>query len=117
MATGAGKKDARAASERARLYRARQEFHEGTVKRRTRDNVIAGVGGGILILAIMGGQWAYFNVGPGTPEPAPTSTQTPAPTETATPEPTDSATPEPTDTAGPTPDPTDTTSPTPTPTP
>ncbi len=111
MATGAGKKNARAESERARLYQARQQFHAGTVRRRTRDNVIAGVGGGVLILAILGGQWAYFEAGPGRPEPTPTSTETPAPS----PEPSATSTPEPEEPPTPSPDPTTSTSPSPDP--
>ncbi|MGV9193032.1 dioxygenase [Microbacterium sp. MC2] len=111
MATGAGKKNARAESERARLYQARRQFHAGTVRRRTRDNLIAGVGGGVLILAILGAQWAYFTAGPGRPEPTPASTSTPAPS----PEPTPSASPEPDASQTPAPDPTATTSPSPDP--
>ena len=78
MATGAGKKNARVESERVRLYQARQQFHAGTVKRRTRDNIVAGIGGAVLILAILGGQWAYFEAGPGAPAPTPTPTSTPS---------------------------------------
>jgi hypothetical protein len=76
--------------ERARLYEARRRFHESLGRRRRRDNVIAGVAGGALILAIIGGQVAYYTLGPGAPapEPAPTSTPTPTPTPTVTPSPT-----------------------------
>lgn len=81
----AGKKSSREARERARLYRARQEFHEGLLQRRRRDNVIAGVAGGVLIAAVLGGQIAYYTVGPGTPVPAPSPTTTVAPTPTPTP--------------------------------
>lgn len=81
-------REARAARERTRLYQARRQFHEGQAKRRTRDNLIAGIAGGLLILGIAAVQTAYFVAGPGVPEPAPTSTPTPtdvvpAPTETA----------------------------------
>lgn len=103
MATGAGKRNARVETERARLYQARQQFHAGTVRRRTRDNVIAGVAGGALIAAIVGAQWAYFGVGPGAPEP------TPSPTGTVTPSPA------PAESDAPPPEPTETTSPSPTP--
>ncbi len=103
MATGK-EREARAARERARLYQARQEFHEGRARRRTRDNLIAGIAGGILILAVIGGQIAYFTLGPGAPEPVPSPTPTQTPTEapsTPTPTPTDSVepTPEPTATS------------------
>lgn len=102
MALGSGKKgarDARAARERARLYQARQEFQASIVRRRGRDNLWAGIVGGALILAVIGGQVAYYTLGPGQPEPAPTSTPTPttpAPSPTDSPAPTDSPTPTPT---------------------
>ena len=93
-------REARAARERTRLYQARRQFHEGQAKRRTRDNVIAGIVGGLLIVGIAAAQTAYFVAGPGAPEPAPTSTPTPTgmtPTPTATtPTPDPSATPAPT---------------------
>ncbi|MDJ1113762.1 dioxygenase [Microbacterium dauci] len=86
--------------ERARLYDARRRFHESLGRRRRRDNVIAGVAGGALILAILGGQIAYYTLGPGAPvpEPAPTSTPTPttSPAPTVSPSPTVSPTPTPT---------------------
>ena len=95
-------REARAARERTRLYQARRQFHEGQAKRRTRDNLIAGIAGGLLIVGIAAAQTAYFVAGPGAPEPAPTSTptptgMTPTPTPTATtPTPGPSATPAPT---------------------
>lgn len=95
-------REARAARERTRLYQARRQFHEGQAKRRTRDNLIAGIAGGLLIVGIAAAQTAYFVAGPGAPEPAPTSTptptgMTPTPTPTATtPTPEPSATPTPT---------------------
>ncbi|MBN9177232.1 MAG: dioxygenase [Microbacterium sp.] len=96
MATGAGKKQSREAKERTRLYRARQEFHDGLTARRRRDNLVAGLAGGILILAIIGGQVLYFTTGPGAPLPSPTPTATPtvAPTIPGAPQPTSSSTPE-----------------------
>lgn len=97
MATGAGKNRSHVEKERARLYRARQEFHTGLQNRRRRDNLLAGVGGGILLLAIVGGQIAYFTVGPGTPAPAPSPTTT---TEAPDPGPADAPDPEPTDAPG-----------------
>lgn len=89
MATGAGKKQTREERERARVYRARQEFHQGLLARRRRDNLIAGVAGGVLILAVVGGQIAYYTLGPGAPAPAPS----PTPTTTVAPEPSETPTP------------------------
>ncbi|MFS0867423.1 dioxygenase [Microbacterium sp. 179-B 1A2 NHS] len=103
--TGRGRPSAQE-RERARRYEARRRFSESLVARRRRDNVTAGVAGGVLILAIIGGQVAYYTLGPGTPEPAPAPT--PTPTASVTPSPTA------TDTAPPS---TPTPSPTPTPTP
>ena len=84
MATGGKQRDTREARERARVYQARQAFHAGQAGRRTRDNLIAGIGGGVLILAIIAGQAAYFMAGPGAPVPTPTTT--PSPTATTTPD-------------------------------
>lgn len=77
---------AREERERSRLYQARVQFHDGQVRRRTRDNVIAGVVAGVLIVAVLGGQFAYYTFGPGAPAPEPT----PTPTAPATPAPTPS---------------------------
>jgi len=101
--SGAGNRQSREAKERTRAYQAGQQFHDGLLARRRRDNVIAGVAGGVLILAVIGGQIAYYTLGPGTPAPAPS----PSPTSsvTPTPEPSDDATPSPTDDATPSPTP------------
>ena len=101
MATGGKDRDARAARERTRLYEARRQFHDGQANRRTRDNLIAGVVGGVLVLGLIGAQTLYFVAGPGAPEPSPSSTPTP----TGTPEPTPSATTTPEPGATPTPTP------------
>ena len=97
MANGAGKKQSRDERERARAYRARQEFHESLTARRRRDNLVAGVAGGVLLVAIIAAQVAYFTVGPGTPAPSPTpsstSTSMPAPEPTATDTPSPTPTP------------------------
>ncbi|WP_228495281.1 dioxygenase [Microbacterium sp. VKM Ac-2870] len=80
MAAAAGKKQTRVEKERTRTYLARQEFHDGLIARRRRDNLIAGAAGGLLILAVVGGQIAYYTMGPGAPLPMPTDSSTPAPT-------------------------------------
>lgn len=97
MSSGGKDRGGREARERARVYKARLAFHEGQNRRRLRDNLIAGIGGGILIVAIVAAQTVYFTSGPGapTPEPTPTTTSvpTPAPSESVTPSPSPTATP------------------------
>ncbi|MDD7929973.1 dioxygenase [Microbacterium sp. NM3R9] len=80
MAARGRNRDDRAAQERARVYAARREYHEGLTRRRSRDNLIAAVGGGVLLIGLLAAQAAYFTAGPGAPEPA----ETPAPTPSAT---------------------------------
>lgn len=101
MAAGGKDRESREARERARLYQARQQFHAGLTRRRTRDNLVAGIVGGLLIVGLLGAQAAYFSFGPGAPAPSPTSTPTPG----MTPEPTGSVTPAPSTEATPTPTP------------
>lgn len=81
MAAGGRNKDSRIARDRARAYQARQELHVAGVRRRRRDNLVAGVGGGVLILVILAGQFAYFAAGPGKTAPA----ASPKPTTSAAP--------------------------------
>jgi hypothetical protein len=99
VATGGKQRDTRAERERVRVYQARQAFHAGQSRRRTRDNLIAGIGGGLLILAIVAGQAVYFTAGPGAPAPTPTATPTPAGTASPAPSPTESVDPSPTPTS------------------
>lgn len=87
MATGgkapSGKdRAARKARDRARLYQARATLHEGQQRRRVRDNLVAGVVGGVLIAAVIGGQIAYYAAGPGAPSPTPSDSPSPTPTAT-----------------------------------
>jgi hypothetical protein len=70
---------AREVRERNRAYVARKEYHDGQLRRRRRDDVVAGVAGGILILAIVGGQIAFFTMGPGASHPSPTHSASPSP--------------------------------------
>ncbi|WP_375384354.1 dioxygenase [uncultured Microbacterium sp.] len=83
MATGAKGRDNRDERERARIYRARVALHEDRIRRRSRDNLLAGIIGGVIILGIIGAQTAYFVTGPGAPAPSPE----PTPTSTVSPEP------------------------------
>lgn len=85
MATGGKANGSRAARERARLYQARQQQHAREVGRRRRDNLLAGVVGGLVVLAAIGGQVAHFTAGPGAPAPAPSTSSTPAPTTSTSP--------------------------------
>ncbi len=76
MAAGGRQRPTRDARERTRAYQARQAFHRGQLRRRSRDNLIAGIAGGALILAVVAGQVAFFTAGPGRPIPSPTPTPT-----------------------------------------
>lgn len=78
MTAGKDRTD-RAERERVRQYRARQQLHADRVRRRVRDNVFAGVIGGLLILGIGVAQTVYFVSGPGAPTPTPVVV--PVPTE------------------------------------
>ncbi|MCR2811050.1 MULTISPECIES: dioxygenase [unclassified Microbacterium] len=106
MAPGGKQRDTRAERERARVYQARRAFHEGRARRRTRDNLIAGIGGAVLILAVIAGQAAYFMSGPGAPTPTPSSSTSPAPTSTPAPGGSPAVTPAPSDSSVPVPTPT-----------
>lgn len=69
----------RAASERVRLYAARTSWHEGQISRRIRDNTIAGIIGGLIIVGAIVSQSVHAAVI--APEPEPTETSSPAPVE------------------------------------
>ncbi len=69
----------RAASERARLYAARTSWHEGQITRRLRDNTVAGIVGGLIIVGAVVSQSVHAAVT--APEPEPTETSTPGPVE------------------------------------
>jgi peptidyl-prolyl cis-trans isomerase B (cyclophilin B) len=73
-------REQREARERLRQYSARYAVHENARARRKRDNVLA-VGVGLIVIALVStAQVFYFSAGPGTPEPAPSSTSDPAAT-------------------------------------
>ena len=77
-------REAREARARLRAYQARQGVHEHRAKRRTRDNIVAGIVVVAVAVVAVGAQLAYFNGGPGTPEPSASSTATPTPTPSPT---------------------------------
>jgi len=85
VATTSRQREEREARERARLYQARQSVHAAQRRRRTRDNLVAGIVGGVLLVALVGVQTVYYVAGPGAPEPAPSgtpvSTDAPSPSE------------------------------------
>ena len=72
--------DRQAREERARLrtYQARQEVHARKHRRRTRDNVIAGIALVVVLTLATVAQIFYFTGGPGTPAATPTPTPTPS---------------------------------------
>ncbi|MGY1552375.1 hypothetical protein ACW5CM_11390 [Microbacterium sp. A588] len=79
---GRGSKNAqrsRAETERARLYAARTTWYDGQITRRIRDNTIAGVAGGLIIVAAIASQSVHAAVT--APEPDPTETSSPTPLE------------------------------------
>lgn len=86
-------RESRQARERLRAYQARQGVHEARVKRRARDNWIAGISAIVVVLLAIGAQLLYFDAGPGRPAPKATASATPTatPSATATPTPTASA--------------------------
>jgi hypothetical protein len=69
----------RAEAERARLYAARTAWHDGQIRRRTRDNLIAGLVGGLLVIGAIASQSVHAAVF--APAPEPTETSTPGPSE------------------------------------
>lgn len=52
----------RAATERARLYASRTSWHEGQLTRRVRDNTIAGIVGGLIIVGAIISQSVHATV-------------------------------------------------------
>lgn len=74
----------REARERARIYKARTEFHSGQSRRRIRDNWIAGIAATAIIAGAVVSQVAAYSSGPWAPAPTPT-TSIPAPAPTPAP--------------------------------
>ena len=73
-------RSARENRERLRGYKARQAMHSFRIRRRIRDNWIAGIAIVAVAAVATFAQLAYFNGGPGTP--VATEAATPEPTET-----------------------------------
>lgn len=72
-------REAREARDRLALYNARQSVHTHRVKRRRRDNLVAGLGALVVIALAAGAQVFYFTGGPGTPVATPSASATPTP--------------------------------------
>ncbi|HSP51760.1 MAG TPA: peptidylprolyl isomerase [Cryobacterium sp.] len=68
-------RETREARVRVRAFQARRSVHEHQVKRRARDNVIAGVGVVAVVALAIGAQVLFFAGGPGT---APSSSASPS---------------------------------------
>lgn len=79
-------RDARQARERLRAYQARQTVHDRKVRRRKRDNWIAGIAVVVVVGLAVGTQLLYFTGGPGKPSASasPSASATPTPTPAAT---------------------------------
>ncbi|MGO4593629.1 peptidylprolyl isomerase [Leifsonia sp. 2TAF2] len=65
MAPKQNDREARQARERLRAYQARQTVHEHKVKRRKRDNWVAGIAAFVIVALAVGTQLLYFSAGPG----------------------------------------------------
>lgn len=65
MAPKQNDREARQARERLRAYQARQTVHEHKVKRRKRDNWVAGIAAVVIVALAVGTQLLYFSAGPG----------------------------------------------------
>ncbi|MGO4300376.1 peptidylprolyl isomerase [Leifsonia sp. RAF41] len=80
MAPKQNDREARQARERLRAYQARQTVHEHKVKRRKRDNWVAGIAAIVIVALAVGTQLLYFSAGPGlakasgSPSPTPSAT-------------------------------------------
>ena len=79
-------REAHEARTRVRAFQARRSVHEHQVKRRARDNLIAGVSVAAVVALAVGAQILFFNGGPGTSEPSaasvtPSASAAPADTE------------------------------------
>ncbi|MEI5582959.1 MULTISPECIES: peptidylprolyl isomerase [unclassified Agromyces] len=78
-------RQAREARARLRTYQARQEVHARSVRRRRRDNVIAGIALVVVLALATAAQLFYFGGGPGTAEAEATPTPTPSASAQAVP--------------------------------
>lgn len=92
-ARGSKKAQARTEAERARLHTARTRWHEDQIRRRRRDNTVAGIVGGLIVVAAIGSQVVHAQVTAPEPTPTPTVAPSESPTPTGSPAPTESQAP------------------------
>ncbi|MGO4534223.1 peptidylprolyl isomerase [Leifsonia sp. 2MCAF36] len=80
MAPKQNDREARQARERLRAYQARQTVHEHKVKRRKRDNWVAGIAAVVIVALAVGTQLLYFSAGPGMAKASSSASPSAAPT-------------------------------------
>lgn len=78
MAPKQNDREARQARERLRAYQARQTVHEHKVKRRKRDNWVAGIAAVVIVALAVGTQLLYFSAGPGVAKASASASATPS---------------------------------------
>ncbi|QTV79752.1 hypothetical protein [Microbacterium sp. NIBRBAC000506063] len=78
--------EARTQQERARVYQARAQWNADQKRRRVRDNVLASILGGLLVIGAFASQAVHAVVTEPVPEPSPTSTPVPEPIDTDEPD-------------------------------
>ena len=71
-------REAREARGRVRAFQARRAVNEHQVKRRARDNVIAGVSVVAVVALAIGAQVLFFTQGPGSPAPSTAASASPS---------------------------------------
>jgi len=76
-------RNAREQRQLRRDYEARQAVHAARMRRKVRDNWVAGAAAVLVCGLAIFGQYAYFNWGPGMPTPSASSTPGATPTGTA----------------------------------
>lgn len=88
-ARGSKNAQQRTEAERARLHAARTDWHDGQIRRRTRDNTVAAIAGVVIVAAAIGSQVVHAQVTPPAPDPTSTvePTDAPLPEEPIIPEP------------------------------
>lgn len=69
------------AERRTRLHTARTIWHQGQIRRRTRDNAIAAIVGALIVIAAIGSQVVHAQVTAPEPTPSPTVEPTGVPSE------------------------------------